>query len=95
MTTYKYSLKATGKFKKNYKMMMRRGYDMSHINSVIDILRRGEKLDEKYKDHILSGEFLGYHECHIKPDWLLVYAINDDVLILTLIETGTHSDIFG
>ncbi|MBO4769741.1 MAG: type II toxin-antitoxin system YafQ family toxin [Clostridia bacterium] len=90
-----YIVKFTTKFKKRYKTLVKRGYDMSLIDKVIDVLREGRSLDGKYKDHILSGDYAGCHECHIKPDWLLVYSFFDDVLVLTLIDTGTHSDIFG
>lgn len=75
--------------------MKKRGLDISELDEVVDILRLGKKLSEKYRDHALSGEFSGFRECHIRPNWLLVYLIEDDVLTLTLVDTGTHSDIFG
>ena len=68
--------------------------DLSLLDEVIDKLRQGITLDEKYKDHILKGEYAGFHECHIKPDWLLIYLIENDVLTLTLVDTGSHSDLF-
>ena len=74
--------------------MIKRGLDVSLLDKVIDDLRRGNILDEKYKDHPLSGTYAGLRECHIKPDWLLVYLISNDTLTLTLVNTGTHSDIF-
>ena len=89
-----YQVKFTGEFKKSYKLMIKRGLDISALDEVIDILRQGKKLDEKYRDHILSGKYNGFRECHIKPDWLLVYYIRDDILTLTLVITGSHSDIF-
>ena len=89
-----YQVKFTTTFKKSYKLMKKRGLDISLLDDVIDKLRQGIPLDEKYKDHCLSGNFDGFHECHIKPDWLLVYLIEDDILTLTLVNTGTHSDIF-
>ncbi len=58
-------------------------------------LRRGEPLDEKYRDHVLKGEFSGFHECHIKPDWLLIYLVEEDIVTLTLVNTGTHADLLG
>ena len=58
------------------------------------MLRQGIKLDLVYNDHILNGEFAGFHECHIKPDWLLIYLIEDDILTLTLVYTGSHADLF-
>ena len=73
--------------------MKKRGLDISLLDDVIDILRQGKKLDEKYHDHKLVGEFNGFNECHIKPDWLLLYLIEDDILTLTMIDTGSNSDI--
>lgn len=75
--------------------MKKRGLDISELDEVVDMLRLGKKLSEKYRDHALSGEFSGFRECHIRLNWLLVYLIEDDVLTLTLVDTGTHSDIFG
>ena len=89
-----YQVKFTTAFKKSYKLMKRRGLDISLLDGVIDKLRQGIPLEEKYKDHSLSGNFDSFRECHIKPDWLLVYLIEDDILTLTLVNTGTHSDIF-
>lgn len=74
--------------------MKKRGLDLTLLDDVVDDLRQGKALDEKYKDHILKGDHAGFHECHIKPDWLLVYLIEDDVLTLTLVDTGSHSDLF-
>ncbi len=90
-----YTVKFTTAYKKSYKLMKKRGLDISELDEVVDILRLGKKLSEKYRDHALSGEFSGFRECHIRPNWLLVYLIEDDVLTLTLVDTGTHSDIFG
>ena len=89
-----YQVKFTTTFKKSYKLMRKRGLDISLLDDVIDKLRQGIPLEEKYKDHGLSGNFDGFRECHIKPDWLLVYLIENDILTLTLVNTGTHSDIF-
>ena len=89
-----YQVKFTTTFKKSYKLMKKRGLDISLLDDVIDKLRQGIPLEEKYKDHALSGNFDGFRECHIKPDWLLVYLIEDDILTLTLVNTGSHSDIF-
>ena len=89
-----YQVKFTSAFKKSYKLMKKRGFDLSLLDSVVDQLRRGAKLDEKYHDHELAGQYDGFRECHIKPDWLLIYLIENDILTLTLVETGTHSDIF-
>lgn len=90
-----YRVKYTNAFKKAYKKMVKRGLNTSLLDDVISKLIIGEALDEKYKDHSLKGNFIGYRECHIKPDWLLVYLIEDDILTLTLVNTGSHSDIFG
>ena len=89
-----YQVKFTTAYKKGYKRMKKRGLDMSLLDEVVDQLRQGSTLDRKYKDHMLTGEYIGYHECHIKPDWLLIYLIEDDILTLTLTETGTHADLF-
>ena len=89
-----YKIKFTSAFKKSYKRMQKRGLDISLLDIVIDILRRGEKLPEEYRDHVLKGKYKGFHECHIKPDWLLVYLVEEDIVTITLIDTGTHSDLF-
>ena len=89
-----YQVKFTTTFKKSYKLMKKRGLDLSLLDEVVDLLRQGIQLDEKYHDHGLTGNFAGFRECHIKPDWLLVYLIENDVLTLTLVDTGSHSDIF-
>ncbi len=74
--------------------MKKRGLDLNLLDKVVDELRQGNPLDEKYKDHMLKGEYAGFHECHIKPDWLLIYLIEDNILTLTLVNTGSHSDLF-
>lgn len=90
----KYAVKFTTAFKKSYKLMIKRGLDISELDKVIDTLGRGKELEEKYRDHTLTGNFVGFRECHIKPDWLLLYLIENDILTLTLVDTGSHSDIF-
>ena len=89
-----YQVKFTATYKKSYKLMKKRGLDLSLLDEVVDLLRQGKRLNEKYRDHALSGNFAGFRECHIQPDWLLVYLIENDVLTLTLVDTGSHSDIF-
>ena len=74
--------------------MKKRGLDISLLDKVVDKLRQGIPLEEKYKDHGLSGNYEGFRECHIKPDWLLIYLIENDILTLTLVDTGSHSDLF-
>ena len=85
----------TSRFKKDYKLAMKRHLDMDLLDDIIRALSRGETLPEKNKDHELTGDWVGHRECHILPDWLLVYRIEDDVLVLTLSRTGSHSDLFG
>lgn len=89
-----YKVKFTSAFKKSYKLMKKRGLDMSALDDVVDTLRQGKPLDEKHHDHALTGNFVGFRECHIKPDWLLIYLIENNILTLTLVDTGSHSDIF-
>ena len=89
-----YTVKFTSAFKKSYKLMKKRGADITLLDDVIDELRKGNELDKKYKDHVLKGGYAGFHECHIKPDWLLIYLIENDILTLTLVNTGTQADLF-
>ena len=90
-----YRIRATSRFRKDYKLMQKRGLEMTRLDEVIAMLASGDQLDEKYHDHTLSGDYAGHRECHISPDWLLVYYKEDDILVLTLARTGTHSDLFG
>ena len=85
----------TTQFKKDYKLALKRHLNIDLLDDIIRALSRGETLPEKNKDHALSGEWIVHRDCHIQPDWLLVYRIEDDVLVLTLARTGTHSDLFG
>lgn len=81
-------------FRKDFKRIVKRGYDIRLLEEVIEILASGNLLPEKYKDHKLSGDYKDFRECHITLDWLLIYQINDNELILYLTRTGTHSDLF-
>lgn len=90
----KYEIQPTNRFKKDLKLCKSRGYDINLIRDIIKRLSNGDKLEEKYKDHDLSGNWSGYRECHIQPDWLLIYKIDGNELILYLTRTGTHSDLF-
>ena len=81
-------------FKKDVKLAKKRHYDMSLLKDVIDMLADGKELPEHYRDHQLTGNYAGYRECHILPDWLLVYKIANNKLTLVLARTGTHSDLF-
>ena len=85
----------TTQFKKDYKLALKRNMDIELLDNIIRALSRGEILPEKNKDQSISGDWVGHRECHIQPDWLLVYRIDDDVLVLTLSRTGTHSDLFN
>ena len=89
-----YSIHTTKQFRKSLKRVEKRGYNTNLLDEVVEILAKGEKLPEKNKDHSLRGNFIGHRECHITPDWLLVYKITEKGLILLLTDTGTHSDLF-
>ena len=93
MKQTKYLVKPTSRFKKDYKLAIKRGLNIKLLEEVITMLALGETLPEKCKDHPLSGDWIGHRECHILPDWLLIYRVEDDVLVLTLSRTGTHSDL--
>lgn len=90
----KYTVKFTSKFKKDYKLAIKRGYSIKLLEEAVSLLADGKSLPEKYADHVLSGNWTAYRECHIQGDWLLVYRIESDVLVLTLARTGTHADLF-
>lgn len=95
MRKTKYIVKPTTQFKKDFKLAMKRSMKIELLEEVIAMLAMGETLPDKHKDHALSGNWVGHRECHILPDWLLIYRIEDEVLVLTLARTGTHSDLFG
>ena len=90
----KYTVKMTNKFKKDYKIIEKQGKNIKNLVEVIEILAEGKQLDSKYKDHSLIGNYKGYRECHIFPDWLLIYTISNEKLILTAARTESHSDLF-
>jgi mRNA interferase YafQ len=90
-----YEVKPTSRFKRDLKYIERRGYDMRLLSALIQALASGEPLAEKHKDHALSGVWSKHRECHVTPDWLLLYKVEHDVLVLILTRTGTHSDLFG
>ncbi len=81
-------------FKKDYKRILRRGYNPHLLETVIEYLANEKVLPAKYKDHPLSGYYSDFRECHITPDWLLIYQIKEKELLLCLTRTGTHSDLF-
>lgn len=91
----KYELILTTKFKKSLKLAKKRGLDILLLETVIDKIQNGITLEEKYRDHELKGKYKGFRECHIQPDWLLIYLLENDVLTLTLVDTGTHADLFN
>ena len=88
------NLRYSSKFKKDYKTIIKRGYNPKLLEDVLSILCAEEPLPLKYRDHNLSGSYEGHRECHITPDWLLIYKIEQNILTLTLTRTGTHSDLF-
>ena len=90
----KYTIHPMSQFKKDLKLAQKRGYDLSLINNIIKDLSEDKILEEKYKDHDLHGTWSGFRECHIQPDWLLIYKKDNNELILYLTRTGSHSDLF-
>ena len=90
----KYKIVQTNRFKRDLKLARKRGHNLSLLGNVVDILASGEKLPARYHDHQLTGNYEGCRECHITPDWLLIYEIAEDELFLYLTRTGTHSDLF-
>lgn len=90
-----YELILTRKFKKSLKLAKKRGLDLNLLEKVITSVQNNSPLEEEYRDHELRGKYKGFRECHIAPDWLLIYMKEEDVLVLTLIDTGTHSDLFN
>lgn len=89
-----YEIRPTTRFQKDLKRIKKRGFDMALLTEILKKLAAGEDLPARNRDHMLSGDYAGCHECHITPDWLLLYEINGDELILYLTRTGSHSDLF-
>jgi mRNA interferase YafQ len=90
----KYEVKFTTQFKKDLKLAKKQGKDTEKLFEVIEKLANGEQLEEKYRDHDLTGIYKGCRECYVEPDWLLVYVVADDVLVLMLYRVGSHSELF-
>ncbi len=90
----KYEIKFTNQFKKDLKLAKKQGKDTEKLFEAIEMLANGEALPAKYRDHDLTGDYKGCRECHIEPDWLLVYEIIEDVLVLMLYRVGSHSELF-
>ena len=84
----------SNKFKKDLKLAFKRGLNLALLREVVNTLAEQKPLDQKYRDHELSGNYSGFRECHIQPDWLLVYRVENNELELFLFRTGTHSDLF-
>ena len=84
----------SNQFRKDLKLAKKRGFNIQNLREVINSLAAQKTFDNKYRDHGLSGEYSGFRECHVEPDWLLVYRINEDALELFLFRTGSHSDLF-
>lgn len=89
----KYGIRVTSRYKKSLKKMLKRGKDIGKISSVVRMLAMGETLPPQYRDHALAGDLAGLRDCHVENDWVLLYMIQDNLLILTLADTGTHSDL--
>ena len=89
----KYGVRKTSRYKKSIKKMLKRGKDIKKLTNVVLKLANGEQLPPQYKDHPLSGDLAGLRDCHIESDWVLLYEIKDNLLILSLADTGTHSDL--
>ena len=90
----KYALEYGGKFLKDLKLAKRRGLDMDELREVTDMLQEGKPLPIQYKDHSLTGNYNGFRECHINPDWLLIYKKKETIMVVSLYRMGTHSDLF-
>ena len=90
-----YEIKTYKQYDRDVKLAVRRGLDMEQLLTVVDMLRNDEPLPPKYRNHLLHGDYKGYWECHINPDWLLLYEKGTEIRIISLYRTGTHSDIFG
>ena len=91
----KFIVKPTGPFRKDLKLAKRRGLPLDDLYTVVGLLEDGKPLPEKYHNHLLHGDYMGYWECHINPDWLLLYEKDIEIRIISLYRTGTHTDIFG
>ena len=89
-----FTIKFTKRFKKDYKLALKRGLKIKLLEDTIQMLAMGKTLPERMNDHLLGGDWIGYHECHLQPDWLLIYCVENDMLVLTLSRTGTHADLF-
>jgi len=89
----KYEVRHTHAFKKDYKRAKKRGLDIAKLQKAVELLANGEPLPEPMRDHALTGNWVRHRECHIAPDWLLIYQLCEDVLVLELTRTGSHADL--
>ena len=89
-----FTIEFTKQYHRDLKLARKRKLDEEKLNQVIKILISGNKLPTQYKGHVLTGAYKGLNECHISPDWLLIYSKNKTIKLITLIRTGTHSDLF-
>lgn len=83
-------IRYSNQFKKDYQLIQKRGYDINKLKHVVQLLAKGKPLPTKYKEHYLRGNYKGFRECHIQPNWLLIYMIEDDKITLTVSRTGSH-----
>lgn len=90
----KYKIKFTTSFKKDLKLAKKQGKDIDKLFELVEKIAKDERLDEKFRDHSLAGNYKGTRECHIEPDFLLIYEKFEEVLVLSLVRTGSHSDLF-
>lgn len=90
-----YTIRYTVEFKRQMRLCQRRGYDMAQLHEVIRLLSVDGKLPDKYRPHVLHGNRQGQWECHVQPDWLLIWEQHDQELVLIMLNTGTHADVFG
>ena len=89
-----YEVVLSNRFRKDLKLAAKRGCDLALLNSIVDRLAQGETLPAKHRDHSLTGDYIGFRECHIQPDWLLIYRTEGEALMLFLMRSGTHADLF-
>ena len=89
-----YEVVLSNRFRKDLKLAAKRGCDLALLNSIVDRLAQGETLPAKHRDHSLTGDYIGFRECHIQPDWLLIYRTEEEALMLFLMRNGTHADLF-
>jgi len=89
------TLKTTEQFRKDYKLLKKRGYNLDLVEEVLQVLLEEKPLAEKHRDHALAGNYTGFRECHILPDWLLIYRIDSGMLLLVASRTGTHAGLFN